>query len=269
MHGARGVFQSSNLILALAVVAILGLIALAGCSDSSNPTNPGGGTGSTSSFTGIFSGGSASGKLNLTVNTTSLAGRGIIKRAGRGIVTATGTADFGASNVNLIGNYDTATNQFAVAGGGYSFYGNYETSTFGKANINGFWSGPGNRGGDFVCYLGNNTNVSVYCGTYHSNSSSSDSTGNWTFGVVDTLLAGYSFGDSASTGQGIVFVGKVSASGNPRVITINYTPTEYDLLAPGAIDTTGVDAVTGTFSFTDNVGGGGTVTGTYTGALCP
>jgi len=92
--------------------------------------------------------------------------------------------------------------------------------------------------------------------------------GNWTFGVVDTLLAGYAFGDSSGANGGIVVQGKVSASGNPRVITINYNPSQYTLVSTGAIDTTGVDAATGGFTLTDNFGGG-TVTGTYTGSLCP
>ena len=267
MNGARGILRIPNLILALSVALTLGLIALAGCSDSNNPTNPGTGGASTSSFTGIFSGPAQSGKLTVTINTTSLAGRGIIKRAGRGIVTCSGTADLGASTITLAGAYDTSIDGFSMAGGGYTFDGSYEAGTFGKANLNGFWDGPGGTGGDFVCYIGNNATVTVYCGRYHSNAADGDSMGNWTFGVVDTLLAGYAFGDSSTASDGIVFQGKVSASGNPRVITINYNPSQYTLVSTGAIDTTGVDAVNGAFTLTPTVGT--TVSGTYTGSLCP
>ena len=268
MHGARAISRNANLIRAICLAGILGLIALAGCSDDNNPANPGGAGGTTSTFSGIFSGGTASGRLNVTVNTTSLAGRGIIKRAGRGLVTATGTVDLGASTITLIGSYDSSSDKFVLAGAGYDFEGQYEANTYGRANINGFWEGPGGEGGSFVCYLGNVSNVTVYCGRYHSNATDSDSTGNWTFGVLDTLLAGYAFGDSANYPNGIAFAGKVSASGNPRTITINYAPGNYTLSALGTIDTTGVDLVNGTFTITATVGPGG-MTGTYTGSLCP
>jgi hypothetical protein len=266
MNGARTIFRIPNLILALSVVAILGLIALAGCSDNNNPANPGGGGASTSSFTGIFSSPAQSGKLSVTINTTSLAGRGIIKRAGRGIVTCSGTADFGASAINVAGTYDTSIDGFTLTGGGYTFDGTYQIAQ-GKPTLQGFWDGPGGSGGDFTCYIGNNTTVTVYCGRYHSNAADGDSMGNWTFGVVDTLLAGYAFGDSSNANSGIFFEGKVSATGNPRIININYSPSQYTLVAPGTIDTTGVDAVNGAFTLTPTVGSG--VSGTYTGSLCP
>src|SRR6266850_8575717 len=142
MNGARGILRIPNLILALSVALTLGLIALAGCSDSNNPTNPGTGGASTSSFTGIFSGPAQSGKLTVTINTTSLAGRGIIKRAGRGIVTCSGTADFGASTINIAGTYDTSIDGFTLTGGGYTFDGTYQIAQ-GKPTLQGFWDGPG------------------------------------------------------------------------------------------------------------------------------
>jgi len=264
MYRARAMFRIPNLILALSVAAISGLIALAGCSDDNNPASPPGG-GSSATFSGLFSSPTQSGKLNISINTTSLAGRGIVKRAGRATVTCTGTIDLGASNVTLSGTYDTNSNQFVIAGGGYSFDGFYYPASYGRANLTGTWDGPGGTGGDFICYLGNSVTVSAYCGRYHSNAADGDSMGNWTFGVVDTLLAGYAFGDSSGTSGGVLIIGKIS-TGNPHVITINYNPGNYTLVAPGTIDTTGVDTVNGTFTLTDNAG---TVAGTYTGSLCP
>ena len=264
MRGARGIIRIPNLILTLSGVAILGVIALAGCSDDNNPVSPPDG-GSSATFSGLFSSPSQSGKLNIAINTTSLAGRGMIHRAGRATVTCTGTADLGASTVTLTGTYDTNANTFVITGGGYSFDGFYYPASYGRANLTGSWTGPGGTGGDFICYLGNSATVSAYCGRYHSNAADGDSMGNWTFGVVDTLLAGYAFGDSSGSSGGVLIIGKIS-TGNPHVITINYNPGNYTLVAQGTIDTTGVDVVNGTFTLTDNAG---TVTGTYTGSLCP
>ncbi len=263
MHGARGALRTANPLLSLSLAVFLGMIALAGCGSDSNPMNPGGGgNGITSSFSGTFSSGIQSGKLDMTINTTNLSGRGGIRRAARTMVAATGTADVGGSSVTLTGMYENSSNQIALDGGGYHFGGKYEPDTHGRANTNGHWLGPGGKGGSFICYVGSLADLSAYCGRFRSNSTGPDSAGTWTFGVVDSLLAGWAFGDSSSLLEGIFFEGKVS-NGNPRAITINYqVDSSTTLFAPGTIDTTGNDTMTGTFTL-------GTTTGTYNGSLCP
>ncbi len=263
-------FRSANLALAVSLAGAIGVLILAGCSsDNSNPVNPGGG--STSSFTGMFASGTQSGKLTVTVNTTSPAGRGIMKRAGKVSVTASGTAVIGASTIPLTGTYDTSLHQIDLIGGGYVFSGDYDASTHGRASLSGAWQGPGGGSdtGEFICYLGNANTVRVYCGIYHSTVTPPDS-GTFSFGLTDTILVGFSHAGGAGAGSGILFEGRTPSSGNPRAININYrVPATYVLFAPGQLDTTGADAVTGTYSFTDSLGGGaGNDAGTYAGTLC-
>jgi hypothetical protein len=262
----------SHLALALVLAGAVGVLALGGCSSNDNPANPGGGTPGTSSFVGMFASGVQSGKLTVTVNTASLARRWGGHLAPRATVTATGTATIGTTSYPLTGTYDTGSNGIALAGGGYTFGGQFEAGTHGRPNLNGLWFGPGGSDdrGNFVCYQGAAINVKAYCGVYRSIPAAPDS-GSFSFAVVDTFLVGFahSAADTSLT-AGLVYEGKVTGSGNPRTITINYTAAgQYTLLAPGTLDTLS-GAVGGTYTFTDIANGGaGDDNGTYSGAVCP
>ena len=145
-----------RLIPVTAVVAALGVLALAGCSksDKKNPLAPGGGGGggaTTTTFVGTFTSGTNSGKLTVTVATTSLTRQFNVDLAARVTVNATGACLLGGVTTNLTGQYDPGAHNFTVAGGGYSFSGDYEPSGHVTPVLAGAWTGPSATSGELVC----------------------------------------------------------------------------------------------------------------------
>ena len=246
--------------------ALIALLALSGCGDSDdNPVNPGGGGSTSTAFTGMATSGTQSGKLTVSVGTTSLAPRWG-SRAGAAVVTATGVIVINGSTYNLTGTYDNTTDSLTLSGGGYTFVGSYETVGVPQPSLVGTWAGPGGQSGEFVCPVGTATSIKVYLGTFHSTASPPDS-GMFSFAVIDTLLAGFAHPDGATFG--VFFRGSVGPSGNPRPISINYDGGGYTLFAPGVLNTT-TNTVSGTYTFTDVSGGGADDdAGHYSGELHP
>ncbi|HEY7727221.1 MAG TPA: hypothetical protein VID50_02085, partial [Candidatus Eisenbacteria bacterium] len=121
----RRLLQSAGALFTLAVAIQL----LAGCGDDKkNPASPPGGGGvQSSSFVGIFTNGTESGKISITINTTSLSGRFRVSRAGAGSVDASATlSPSGGGTVGLTGTYDDATNMLNLFDGTYTFDGEYD-----------------------------------------------------------------------------------------------------------------------------------------------
>src|SRR6266852_5486751 len=102
--------------LILALAALLALATWFGCSkdDKKNPLSTGGGGATSTSFSGWLANGSQSGKVALTVNKASLAGR---PYAGAGVatVTASGTLQFsGTAVIALTGTFDDQSGDLHV-----------------------------------------------------------------------------------------------------------------------------------------------------------
>src|SRR5512140_812404 len=166
-HPIRATHASVRTSLGLLAVTAA-LLAAFGCgSDNKNPVNPGGGTTPTTTFTGLLANGTQSGKLSITVNSTSLA-RGL-HGAPAAAVTATGTLKIvGGSTVSLTGSYDSELDTLHLAGGGYLIRGTYYTPTDQPPSMNGEWTGPGGAG-FWGCVLGSGSAVKVFCGTFTIN----------------------------------------------------------------------------------------------------
>jgi hypothetical protein len=241
--------------------ALIALLALAGCGDDDdNPVNPGGGSTSTS-FTGMAMSGTNSGKLTVSVGSTSLAAQWG-NRTPAVVINATGVLVINGSTVNLTGTYDNAADSLTLSGGGYTFVGTYETVGVPRPSLVGTWTGPGGATGEFVCPVGSAATVKVYLGQFYSTTSPPNS-GVFSMVVIDTLLAGFAHPDGAE--GGVFFEGTVAASGGVRPVTIDYDGDGYTLLAPGFIE---ADSLHGTYTFTDVAGGGADDdAGTYLGGL--
>jgi hypothetical protein len=166
--------RARSLKLIAALTAVAALLAFIGCSDDDKaPTAPGGGgTPTTTSFTGILSDGLSSGKLTVTVNTTTLAGhrpvRGLLGAA-NAPVTATGVAKVGGVTTNMTGTYDPDTDSLYLAGGGWTIAGLLSTDGT-ESQIEGTVTGPGGTG-FFICANLPNRTINIYTGKYWNQAS--------------------------------------------------------------------------------------------------
>lgn len=272
MHAPRwstaNSLHASPLARAAALLLILAAVAVFGCgSDKKNPAGPGGGT-PTSGFTGLFVTGTASGKMTLTINGTTLAGRihplGA-SRVGAHEITANATiTPTGGSAINLFGIYSDENDSFYVAGGNYVLIGQYDDSET-PPTIIGSVTSPGGDG-IFGCFFGSSSTIKIYCGSYESTLGSG--AGSWNMASLDTALVGVAFPAGGTPDQLITFDGTIERTGTLRAIAFaGGEPGVLDLTGTGSYDT-GTTEVSGTWLLDDasDVLDDG---GTWTGMLCP
>lgn len=257
----RGTLHLAGGLLTLAVLAQL----VAGCSDDKkNPAAPGGGTPTSTSFVGIFTNATESGKITITVNTTSLAGRIRVSQAGAATVTATATLSIGGGgSASLTGTYNDVTDSLYLSGSNYTFAGEYdETST--PPVIDGAYSGP-NGSGQFDAIVGtaSSTPIEIYLGTFQSDSTNVH--GAFNVARYDTLAGALAFveGDTEATPM----EGTVTGGGSTLAISLSGGGSGLTVTATGTVDTV-VDTVGGTWHTYDSGLAKGD-DGTWSGALEP
>jgi hypothetical protein len=200
-------------ILASLIASTLAMMVVVGCS-SKKVTNPPPVAGSTT-YTGSVSGATTSGKLSITVDTSSPAPQNAGFRA-RGTVTATGTfTPSGGAAIALTGAYDDVAKTCAVTGSGWSFGGGL--TSFG---LEGLFSGPAGATGVFSLQTGT-TGVTVVIGTFTSTTGGVG--GRFNFSISGTTVHGNAVATDASVipldGTYTAATGAVSivhpAGGNP------------------------------------------------------
>ena len=263
-HSIRTTHASLWTYLALLATTAV-LLAFLGCgSDDKNPVNPGGGTTPSTTFTGVLANGTESGKLSITVNSTSLA-RGL-HGAPAGAVTATGTLTIvGGSAIPLTGSYDSELDTLYLAGGGYLIRGAYYTPTDQPPSMNGEWVGPSGAG-FWGCFLGSGNAVKVYCGTF---------TINLDGGGVISLVA---YADTAVVGLAQVSGDDVAVfldgtlsrnetSPGIKTVTLSGTDTHGGVLAATGELTVVTNSISGTWVITTD--STPTSDGTWQAELCP
>jgi len=258
---------SSKFILVLTVV--LGVLSWSGCSDDNNSNPPPGGATSTA-FKGVFSNGTENGSMNVTVNSTTLAGRSPVRLAStlaprltsRSVVTATGTIKLvGGGTVNLAGSYNDVSDSLNLLGTGYTFGGEYDTSGTFKS-ISGGYTGPSGNG--FFGIVTGASTATAYCGTFASGSSGVS--GTWDIVTEPNgQLGGIAF---PTTGEPSAFEGTIQTAGTMRTLTAGFTdPGVSTLTVTGTLNTTN-NTISGNWAYDDLVGSGDD-SGTWSGNLCP
>jgi hypothetical protein len=223
----------------LATLAALTL--LAACGDSGGSS--GGGGSNSSTFSGVISNddGSASGAVEFTIATTTLAPP---SATGPALLAATATGKIkfnGQAEVAVSGTYDSDTDVLAATGGGYTIGGTFD----GVDRLEGAFSGPNNTSGSFVTTKA--ASATSYCGTYSANDASDH--GTFSFVVTGSTVRG-----EARSVDGTVIPLDGTISGNN--ITI-YVPGTQVVLATGTKSGT---SVSGTYV--------GDSPGTWTGGVC-
>jgi hypothetical protein len=174
-------------------------VALSACGGSSSPASPAVTTGS--KFTGTLSDGAL---LTATVGATQ-ALRAALTSSESAAATAssvfalTGTITTKTGQViPITGTYDDSTKAFSVSGGGYSVSG-----TYANGSITATGTAPSGSTISCVAFLGDDSTVTRFCGTYHD---STDGSGG-TFMLVIQGSSVYGEADDGTT-----FVGTVSGN---------------------------------------------------------
>jgi hypothetical protein len=163
----------------LAIILAVALTAgLAGCGkDDSGPTNPNP-VPTTTTYTGIVTGNTVSGKLVVTLETA------------KSTLTAAGAfTPGGSSAISLAGTYDNAAHTFVVTGGDWMFDGSLAAS-----ELTGAFTGPSGASGTFTLQQGS-TDVTVIIGTFTSTSGSSN--GRFNFSISGTTISGIALADGS------------------------------------------------------------------------
>lgn len=215
------------------LVAALAIGGLSGCgkddktSTKPNP-NP---TPSPTTYTGIVTGSTTSGKLVVTLADTAT----VPGRATRAFATLVATGTFtlsGGEPITLTGTYDDAAHTFTVTGGGWTFGG-----TLSGTALSGTFTGPGGVTGVFTLQQGT-TGVIVIIGTFTSTSGSSN--GRFNFSISGATVSGYGMADGGST---------IPLNG-----TYNATSGAISIRHPA--NPTGAPLATGTYNSTSGVASG-------------
>ena len=243
----------------------IALALLSGCGSKSSPTSPGGGGGGggggTTTFTGVITGPTESGKITLTISTTTPSPTRAFRSAAT--VAASGSVKInGGAAIAMSGTYDLDTHEVNAAGGGYTFVGAYDSQITPPA-ITGLYNGP-NGQGYFVCPAGDGNAVKAYCGTFHNAGQTSN--GSWNFLVSGTNIIGLSW--AAGDPGPLYLTGTMSGTGTTRTIALEgITQDGVTVSATGSLNTS-TNAVNGTWTVTD--GTGAVVdNGTWSGSACP
>jgi hypothetical protein len=248
-----------------AILTAATLLALAGCSndDDKNPMNPGGGTPTTSQFTGFMTDGAQSGKIVVTINSTSLAGRYPGLRAPGADVAASATFTFDGSTTTVTGLYEDQGDTLNLSGSGYTLKGILESGG-GTPSIIGDFTGPSSAG--LFAAVTNALAPKAYCGTW--NSSTQPDSGTFNFVANDTAFAGLAV--AATDPEPQDFSGQLSGTGTTRTLNGGSGDTSTaELVITGTLNTA-TGAASGTWTYTVyDVMYGTDDNGTWEGTLCP
>jgi hypothetical protein len=219
-------------VLASGLVAVLMILSLAGCGKdkTTNPTpNP---APSSTTYTGSVTGRATSGKLAVTLGSTTAPAQRVTSSAS-GTLTATGTlTPSGGAPVTLTGTYDDVAKTFSVSGGGWTFTGALVGTV-----LSGNFTGPGGVTGVFNLQQGT-TGVTVVIGTFTSTSGGPNGTFN--FSISGTAIGG----DAVDT--------------DGTVVPLNgtYTATSGAISIVHPANPTGAPLATGTFNATSGSASG-------------
>ncbi len=201
-HPAARHVAGLSVALAAAAAAIAALLT-GGCGSDSKTTAPALPAPGSTTFVGILTNTTQTGRLTVVISTASLAAPIRVERAGHYLasrsaaaVGATGTLDFGSTPLELTGTYNQASDSLNLSGGGYTLEGVVDLSGP-RPSLKGAYGGPQGTGG-FGCARGTYATVQFYCGTYMNDSTTMH--GVFHFTVSDTTLVGIAFPDSSATG---------------------------------------------------------------------
>jgi hypothetical protein len=233
--------STSGPIFAVLIASALAVMSLVGCGKD-KVVNPPAGAGSTT-FTGSVTGSTTSGKLSITVETSSPAPQNAGFRA-RAAVNANGTfTPTGGAAIGLTGTYDTGSQTVAVIGSGWSFGGGL--TSFG---LEGGFTGPGPVDGVFSLYRGT-SDVTVVIGTFTSTTGGVG--GRFNFSINGTTV----HGNAVATDQTVIPLdGTYTASSGAISIVHPVNPTGNPLATGTYVSGTG--HASGTFD--DQAGNSGT-----------
>jgi hypothetical protein len=256
------------------------LAVLAGCeTDESGVVpivDPGPGGGDSTVFVGfLLDGARQSGRLDITVESSSLAGgfpgragalRGPSGRSGRvpvapsvpfPVVEARGRLTWGGVNVPLLGRYDFTEDTLYMTGAGRVLRGRYASGVIMGDGTTG--SGPAG----FLVATEPTTSFTPWFGLYRA--AATPDSGAFCFVWSGAVLHGMAF--EVGAGAAIFFDGDVSTSGNPKGLTFDRViPTFFDASGSGSLDdNTGTASGTYDFSVTNSLYGS-THSGTWSAA---
>ena len=220
--------------LGIRLVAVLAILALAGCSkktttNSNLPPN-------STTYTGSVTGSNTSGKLTITLETSTPAPQPGGFRAHNSVAADGSYTPTGGSAVILVGTYDDAGKNVSLTGAGWTF-----TGVVSGTAMEGNCTGPGGASGVFSLNQGT-TAVTVIIGTYAENSPGTE-TGNFNISISGTEVHGNAV---ASTG------------GTPIPLDGTYTAASGAISIVNPANPTGPALATGTYNAT-----AGTASGTY------
>lgn len=265
----QGLTRAARALLCFAAATLLA----AGCGSDKKVTAPTGGGGPTStSFTGILVNTTQTGRLTVTIATSSLAAPFRVARsvpfpassAGAASVSATGMIEFPTDTMNLTGTYNTATDSLNLSGEGYTLEGHVDTSGS-KPALQGKYSGPSGTGG-FGCSEGTASTVQLYCGTFQS------TTGSGTYGSLNVAVSGATLAGVAFPNlddHGSPFSGTVTGTGDTRTINLEGTvPGDYSVSGGGTLNTVTREITDGTWAYED-LYSHATDSGTWSAVHCP
>jgi len=244
---------------AFAIAALLAVVlaALAGCSKDEPgfipPIDKGPGSDSTT-FQGFLLDDQNSGRLDITLTTTSLAPRRpptaggtrgprapLAPSVGDPTVPAHGVLQWPGGNVALSGVYDFNADTLHLAGSGFTLKG-YFVGVGSTGGLSGNATSPHGPAG----FLTSHSSVSwePWCGRFHA--TATPDSGTIGFIRADTTVAGMAF--QAGATASIVFQGEVSRSGTPKTLFFNATFPGFTVSGSGTLND-GTGSAGGSYSF--------------------
>ncbi len=250
-----------------AAITLTALIAFVGCGDDEkNPAAPGGGVTPTSGFTGLMTNGQQSGKITITVNSTTLAGRLPAHRAGAAEVAASANFTFGGATNMATGVYSEEGDTLNLSGSGYTFAGELDLDGgSGPPSLVGQFDGPGGLG--FFGALSNELSPTIYCGKFWN--TAMDDSGTFNVAMNDTAFASVFL--SAVAPDLASVSGQVSGTGTTRTLSgLEGDMSTFEFSVDGTLNTTtGMMSGTWTYTSYDVPGYGPSDDGTWEASLCP
>jgi hypothetical protein len=233
---------------AFAIAALLAVVlaVLAGCSKDEPgfipPIDKGPGSDSTT-FQGFLLDDQNSGRLDITLTTTSLAPRRppLAPTVGDPTVPAHGVLQWPGGNVALSGVYDFTADTLHLAGSGFTLKG-YFVGVSSTGGLSGTATSPHGP----AAFLASHSSVSwePWCGRFHA--TATPDSGTIGFIRADTTVAGMAF--QAGATAAIVFQGEVSKSGTPKTLFFDASFPGFTVSGSGTLnDGTGIAG--GSYSF--------------------
>lgn len=259
-------------LLAAALTVGALIVLLAGCgSDDKKPPAGGGTTPTSTTFAGVFTNGTESGKLTVVVNSTSLAARFRPAmsldpwQAGTAVITASATLKFGGGATETVtGTYDSTTDSLVLSNGDYTFHGEYD-DVADPPSIAGYYTGP-NGDGTFGALNAGTTPIQIYLGTFQSDST--NVTGTFNVAVYDTLAGAIAAPAGSQLGEASFLDGTCKGAGSTKGIElVGGEVGVSEVTATGTLNTLN-NTVSGVWHFYDYGQPKGD-DGTWSGALVP